>query len=83
MRAVEKFQPKSVILAGGVAANRQLRESLSSAIANYKLPITLHAPDFAYTSDNAAMIAATGYFKALRGEFADPLKLEAEPNLQL
>jgi len=85
--AVEKFRPASVILAGGVAANRHLRETLAAALSQLPItqnaPPTLHVPDLRYTGDNAAMIAAVGYFKALRREFSDPLTLEANPNMRL
>ncbi|NBS41988.1 hypothetical protein EBS80_05030, partial [bacterium] len=44
---------------------------------------TLLTPELKYTGDNAAMIAAAGYFKALRKEFVDPVTLEADPNMTL
>jgi len=76
--AAEKFQPASVILAGGVAANARLREALASSLA-----VPLHVPDLTFTGDNAAMIAAAGYFKALRKDFTDPILLMADPNMRL
>ena len=36
-----------------------------------------------YTTDNAAMIAAAGYFRARAKDFVDPMTLEADPNLRL
>ncbi len=80
IRAVEKFHPKSVILAGGVAANKSLRESLAHALQK---DLTLLVPDLSLTGDNAAMIAAAGYFHALRNDFVDPLTLVANPNWKL
>jgi len=63
-KATEEYKAKSVILAGGVAANKLLRETLSKETKHRKL--TLHMPDSAYNTDNAAMIAAAGYFVHLR-----------------
>ncbi len=88
MRAVEKFQPRSVILAGGVAANTSLRDALHSHFSGVerdgtKVPVNFYVPDLKFTGDNAAMIAAAGYFRALRKDFSDPLVLEADPNMKL
>lgn len=55
-----------VVLAGGVAANRALRERLSSEIGAISGTM-LRVPAFAYCTDNAAMVAAAGYFALRRG----------------
>ncbi|MBP9827569.1 tRNA (adenosine(37)-N6)-threonylcarbamoyltransferase complex transferase subunit TsaD [Patescibacteria group bacterium] len=81
MRAVKKHQPASVILAGGVAANLHLRESLRKACD--AIGTTLHVPDFAYSLDNAAMIAAAGYYRFKAGATIDPLKLVVDPNMDI
>lgn len=63
LKAIAKYQPKSFILAGGVSANIALRNALSTQIKE-KLPKTnIFLANLAYTTDNAAMIAAAGYFK--------------------
>jgi N6-L-threonylcarbamoyladenine synthase len=54
-------------IAGGVAANSGLRQSLLDEAGKRNWDIFL--PQFRYTTDNAAMIAITGYFKYLKGEF--------------
>jgi N6-L-threonylcarbamoyladenine synthase len=54
--AIQEFQPRSVIIAGGVSANQAFREKLQEEIA---LPI--YCPQLQYCGDNAAMIAAVGY----------------------
>jgi len=56
MSAVEKYQPKSVLLAGGVAANKQLRESLRIEVE--KAGIKFFCPELKYCGDNAAMVGA-------------------------
>jgi len=79
-RAVKKYEPKTVLLAGGVAANKVLRKRLVQRIEETGLSRVL-LPDVKYTSDNAAMIAAVGYAHILRGEKGiDPLTLKADPN---
>ena len=60
---------KEIALAGGVSANSELRESLQEMGAKHNLKV--HIPPFKYTTDNAAMIALTGYYKYLKQEFAD------------
>jgi N6-L-threonylcarbamoyladenine synthase len=60
---------KTIALAGGVSANSGLRNKLTEVAGKYNW--TTFIPDFSYTTDNAAMIAITGYYKFLKGEFAD------------
>ncbi len=80
--AVEKTGGvKSIILAGGVAANLALRDRLTELGGELSIPIFL--PPFEYSLDNAAMIAAAGYFRAKAGDFADPLTLSVDPNMDI
>lgn len=90
LQAVKKFQPKTVMIAGGVAANKRLRECLTEKIAPYKINLSL--PELSYTTDNAAMIAAAGYFSYLACQQAGIKnkpkpdswkKIEANANLRL
>ena len=79
VRAYEEFNPKSVIIGGGVAANTELRRQLAEAI-----PITIEYPDLKLCGDNGAMVAALGYFKAKNGvEPSDPYTLAVEPSLSM
>jgi N6-L-threonylcarbamoyladenine synthase len=59
---------KQVAIAGGVSANSGLRNAIT--LEGKKRGWNLFIPEFKYTTDNAAMIAITGYYKYLRGEFA-------------
>lgn len=59
---------KDIALAGGVSANSGLRASFEDHAKRFGW--TIHIPKFAYTTDNAAMITMTGYFKYLDGDFA-------------
>lgn len=77
--AIDEFTPVSVVLAGGVAANQELRHHLSAS-----LPLTLEYPDLKLCTDNGAMVASLGCFKALQGQpEADPYKLDIAPNLSM
>lgn len=77
--AYEEFQPKSVVIAGGVAANGELRRQLSE-----RLPQPIAYTDSKLCTDNGAMIATLGCFKAtLKRPQADPLTLEIAPNLSM
>ncbi|MEI7811307.1 MAG: tRNA (adenosine(37)-N6)-threonylcarbamoyltransferase complex transferase subunit TsaD [Ignavibacteria bacterium] len=57
-KALKEFNIKSLSLAGGVAANRALRNALTDLAQKYKKKIVI--PDFVYCGDNAAMIAYRG-----------------------
>ncbi|HVW22996.1 MAG TPA: tRNA (adenosine(37)-N6)-threonylcarbamoyltransferase complex transferase subunit TsaD [Candidatus Saccharimonadales bacterium] len=77
--ACEEFGPKSVVIAGGVAANQELRAQLSAA-----LPVSIDFPDLKLCTDNGAMIATLGCFMAQTGQpTADPQTLAIEPNLSM
>ena len=58
-----------VAVAGGVSANSGLRTAFEEHAKQYGWKI--HIPKFEYTTDNAAMVAITGYYKYLEGEFTD------------
>lgn len=77
LRAVVAQKPKTVILAGGVAANKALRMALERALVN--TPCAYVVPPFALCTDNAAMIAAAGYF----GTPINPLRISANPNYEI
>jgi len=82
MRAAKEYKPKSIILAGGVAANIQLRKRLQEK--GREARIKVFVPPFTYSLDNAAMIAAAGYFRAQdEKNFVEPVSLSADPNLDL
>ena len=75
----EEYQPKSVIIGGGVAADRELRKQLAE-----RLPITINYPDLKLCTDNGAMVATLGFYNAQAGqEPANPYSLEADPSLKM
>lgn len=61
LAAAKSFGAKSIMLAGGVAANTKLAASLQAQAQNLGLPF--FAPDKMFTGDNAAMIAAAAYYQ--------------------
>ena len=65
--AQRKTGIRHVALSGGVSANTALRQAFQERAA--KQGWHIYIPRFAYTTDNAAMIAITGYFKFLDGDF--------------
>ena len=79
--AVEKYQPKTLMAAGGVMANLELRKRLRKMAGEYKLPILMPVKKILNT-DNAAMIGVAGYYMAVRGEFVKEIeKLDRDPRL--
>jgi N6-L-threonylcarbamoyladenine synthase len=66
--ASEQTGIREIGIAGGVSANSGLRDEMKRVAE--KNGWNLFIPEFRYTTDNAAMIGITGYFKYLRGEFS-------------
>jgi N6-L-threonylcarbamoyladenine synthase len=82
IRATKELIVKTVMLAGGVAANQRLRQTLESKIKKLG-NITFLKPNIAFCTDNAVMIALAGYFHALKKDFTPWQKLKADPNWEL
>jgi N6-L-threonylcarbamoyladenine synthase len=66
-KASVEYGIKEIAIAGGVSANSRLRSELQRQASEQGWKVFI--PKFEYCTDNAAMIAITGYFKYLRGEF--------------
>ena len=77
-KAYRDYAPKSVVIAGGVAANQELRRQLSE-----RLPLTIDYAPIQLCTDNAAMIATLGYYYAQKKQPTDPLELEVIPSLSM
>lgn len=80
-KAISGHNPASVILAGGVAANKALRTRLQELGTTLGVPVFV--PPFKYSLDNAAMIGVAGYFRARAGQFANPMQVVANPNMDI
>lgn len=88
LMAIEKYHPQSFFLAGGVAANKELRGDFEKHIKN-NLGVEFTCPLIEYCGDNAAMIAVVAFSKLIKKNI-NPKKLkenwrdlEADSNLKL
>ena len=79
-RAVRRTGMKHVAVAGGVSANRGLRSALNDLARTEDF--ALYTPSTRFCTDNAAMIAITGFQKLKQG-LQSPLTLTAKPNLSI
>jgi N6-L-threonylcarbamoyladenine synthase len=77
VQAAEAVGARQIALAGGVAANKRLREVL---LARTTVPVLI--PDVDLCTDNAAMVAAAAHFRLQAGH-TSPLDLDVKPNLRL
>jgi N6-L-threonylcarbamoyladenine synthase len=80
LAAATKERVNSIFVAGGVACNSLLRARFAEASQSRGLDVFF--PSLSLSTDNAAMIAAAGYFKLMAGERAD-FSLTARPSLRL
>ena len=80
LRATKILRPRTVMVAGGVASNSQLRARFTAAFREQGLPV--YFPSQVLSTDNAAMIAAAGYPKLLAGDLSD-MTLNADVHLKL
>jgi len=80
LAAAQQHNARTILVSGGVAANRELRSSFESEARRHSLDV--YFPSRALSTDNAAMIAAAAHPRYLDSDFADA-SLNAEPNLAL
>lgn len=77
-KAFRDHAPQSVVIAGGVAANQELRRQLSE-----RLPIKIEYAPTQLCTDNGAMIATLGYFYAQKMDPVSPYDFEVIPSLSM
>lgn len=77
MNATQHFGAKNILIAGGVSANRALRESIQ-----LRATCRVHIPPVALCTDNAAMVAGAGYYRFIAGQ-RDSLDIDVLPNWPL
>lgn len=78
-KAIKKYNARSLILAGGVSANRKLRMTLEEEMHD----VSFYLPASKYCMDNGAMIAVAGYYKSRREAYTPWQKLVADPNWKI
>jgi len=77
LAAARAHQAKQILVAGGVSANKALREAFME-----QKEFDVHIPSLSLCTDNAAMIASAGYFRFVLGQH-DPLNLDVMPTWPL
>ena len=77
-RAFKDYSPASVVIAGGVAANKELRRQLQERLA-----IAIEYAPMQLCTDNGAMIGALGYYVAQKIDPTDPFEVEVVPSLSM
>ena len=80
INALQTYNVKNLVVAGGVAANSGLRKALEDATKVNGIKLII--PAFKYCTDNAAMIAAAGSVSFNQGQISD-LEIDAKPSLKL
>ncbi len=87
LKAIELYQPKTVLLSGGVSANNKILETLEKKLSAQYPTTIFHSPEKNLCGDNAVMIGIAGIAKYLYGDkkkFKDNWQdLEANSNLKL
>ncbi len=81
LKACKEYNVKQLIVAGGVSANKGLKEKLNKTNDNPDLEICI--PSIKYCTDNAVMIACAGYYRYLKNDTLDTLDLNADASLEL
>jgi len=81
LRATKDFRAKSIILGGGVTANKELREQLSKKIEKELPNVIFLKPLIQFCTDNAAMVAASAYFK--KNKVVNWKFIQANANLRI
>ena len=79
-KALKEYKEDKIVIAGGVSRNSYIRSEFDK-LAN-EMKIKVYYPEPILCTDNAAMIAAAGYYDYINGKRAD-LKLNAIPNLKI
>ncbi len=77
MQAAREHNAKEILVAGGVSANRALRQAFQN-----QTEIKVNIPAFSLCTDNAAMIAAAGYYRYALGHVS-PLDMDVQPTWAL
>lgn len=83
IRAAKKYKVKTVMISGGVSANKLLRHTLKRKVKQELLNTKYCIPNTKHCIDNGAMVACAAYFQAKRKDFDSWKTLQADANLKL
>ncbi|PIR93963.1 tRNA (adenosine(37)-N6)-threonylcarbamoyltransferase complex transferase subunit TsaD [Candidatus Falkowbacteria bacterium CG10_big_fil_rev_8_21_14_0_10_39_11] len=83
IKAAKQFDVKSILIGGGVAANKTLRDKLQTTVAATLKNTPVKIPEIKYTGDNAVMIGFPAYFHYLNKNFTDIKGFRPDPNWEL
>ena len=83
IRAAIKVKPYAVAIVGGVSANRRLHEAMRDELRRVIPSVKLFAPAAGFHTDNAAMIAAAGYWNLRKGRRSRWGAVDAKPELDV
>jgi len=78
-QAIQEYQAKMFIIAGGVAANKGLRKKIHEEIHGVEIVV----PNFEYCTDNAAMIGVAGYYQYITSKETDDMSLNGFSRMKL
>jgi N6-L-threonylcarbamoyladenine synthase len=79
--AAKKFNVKTVLLGGGVSANKELRKQMESTVKDLE-KVKFFQPDLHLTTDNALMVAISAYFEYKEGKEGWK-SIKVDPNLEI
>lgn len=83
IKAAKEYKAKSIILGGGVAANKELRKQFKFKIKNLESKINFLVPPKNFCTDNAVMAAIAGFIHWRKGEGKSWTEIKAEANLRI
>lgn len=83
LRAAKEYKVKTILMGGGVTANKELRARMAEAVKKELSNIPLFVPDLKFSIDNASMIGAAAYFHAAKKKFMKMEKIRANGTMRL
>jgi len=83
IKAAKEYKVKTVMLAGGVSANKELRLKMAKKVEKELDKVDFLMPDLKYTTDNAVMIATAAYFKRRNRGTSNFKSIKVDASLQL
>ena len=79
LKAIDEYNAKMFMIAGGVAANKGLRKKIAERITHVNVVV----PEFKYCTDNAAMIGVAGYYQYMKNKNTDDMSLNGKSRVKL